>query len=80
MNVALERIIVRLMLPNPLRFAGTDCRPLVDECADKTLNTCSENAICIDTRESYKCQCKEGFLDQDELRNPGRICQKGLFC
>uniref|UniRef100_A0A9J2QCB0 EGF-like domain-containing protein n=1 Tax=Ascaris lumbricoides TaxID=6252 RepID=A0A9J2QCB0_ASCLU len=62
--------------PNPLRFAGTDCRPLVDECADKTLNTCSENAICIDTRESYKCQCKEGFLDQDELRNPGRICQK----
>uniref|UniRef100_A0A915AKQ6 Transmembrane cell adhesion receptor mua-3 n=1 Tax=Parascaris univalens TaxID=6257 RepID=A0A915AKQ6_PARUN len=62
--------------PNPLRFAGTDCRPLVDECADKTLNTCSENATCIDTRESYKCQCKEGFLDQDELRNPGRVCQK----
>ncbi|VDM42590.1 unnamed protein product [Toxocara canis] len=62
--------------PNPLRFAGTDCRALVDECADKTLNTCSENAICVDTRESYKCQCKEGFIDQDELRNPGRNCQK----
>uniref|UniRef100_A0A0M3J197 EGF-like domain protein n=1 Tax=Anisakis simplex TaxID=6269 RepID=A0A0M3J197_ANISI len=62
--------------PNPNHFAGTDCRALVNECADKTLNTCSENAFCIDTREGYKCQCKEGFMDDDELRNPGRNCKK----
>ncbi|VDK67366.1 unnamed protein product [Anisakis simplex] len=49
---------------------------MVNECADKTLNTCSENAFCIDTREGYKCQCKEGFMDDDELRNPGRNCKK----
>lgn len=29
-----------------------------------------------DTRDSYKCQCKEGFVDRDELRNPGRDCRK----
>ncbi|KAM3722540.1 Transmembrane matrix receptor [Dirofilaria immitis] len=62
--------------PNPQYFGGTNCKPLVDECADKSLNTCSENAICIDTMESYKCQCKEGFIDHDELRNPGRICEQ----
>ncbi|VDM15710.1 unnamed protein product [Wuchereria bancrofti] len=26
--------------------------------------------------DGYKCQCKDGFIDRDELRNPGRICQK----
>uniref|UniRef100_A0A915PRP0 Uncharacterized protein n=1 Tax=Setaria digitata TaxID=48799 RepID=A0A915PRP0_9BILA len=65
--------------PNPQHFGGTYCKPLVDECANKSLNTCSENAICVDTMESYKCQCKEGFIDHDELRNPGRICEKGTF-
>ncbi|VDN07984.1 unnamed protein product [Thelazia callipaeda] len=62
--------------PNPQYFGGTICKPFVDECADKSLNTCSENAVCIDTKESYKCQCKQGFIDHDELRNPGRICEK----
>ncbi|VBB34344.1 unnamed protein product, partial [Acanthocheilonema viteae] len=58
--------------PNPQYFGGTYCKPLVNECANKSLNTCSKNAICIDTTESYKCQCKDGFIDHDELRNPGR--------
>uniref|UniRef100_A0A1I7VU29 Transmembrane matrix receptor MUP-4 n=1 Tax=Loa loa TaxID=7209 RepID=A0A1I7VU29_LOALO len=67
--------------PNPQHFGGTYCKPLVDECANRSLNTCSKNAICIDTMESYKCQCKEGFIDHDELRNPGRICeQANRFC
>ncbi|KAK5980917.1 hypothetical protein GCK32_013403, partial [Trichostrongylus colubriformis] len=29
-----------------------------------------------DTRDAYKCQCKEGYVDHDELRNPGRDCRK----
>lgn len=62
--------------PNPQQFGGTTCNPLVNECADKTLNTCSENAICTDTRESYTCLCKIGFVDQHELTNPGRVCTK----
>ena len=24
-------------------------------------NTCDENAICINTYGSYKCQCKDGY-------------------
>ncbi|CAG9540270.1 unnamed protein product [Cercopithifilaria johnstoni] len=62
--------------PNPQYFGGTNCKPLVDECANRSLNTCSKNAICIDTMESYKCQCKKGFIDHDEFRNPGRICEE----
>ncbi|KAK6054421.1 EGF-like domain protein [Cooperia oncophora] len=62
--------------PNMKVFAGLDCRPLVDECASKTTNNCHEHAICIDTRDAYKCQCKEGYVDHDELRNPGRDCRK----
>ncbi|KAK0416294.1 hypothetical protein QR680_012402 [Steinernema hermaphroditum] len=62
--------------PNPQQFGGVDCRALVDECANPSLNNCHPNARCIDTRDGYTCQCKEGFLDQDELRNPGRDCRK----
>ncbi|RCN51669.1 EGF-like domain protein [Ancylostoma caninum] len=62
--------------PNIHVFAGLECRALVDECASKTTNTCHEHAICIDTRDAYKCQCKEGYVDHDELRNPGRDCRK----
>lgn len=65
--------------PNPQHFGGTHCKPLIDECANKSLNTCSKNAICIDTMDSYKCQCKDGFIDHDELRNPGRICEEGIM-
>ncbi|CAD6188433.1 unnamed protein product [Caenorhabditis auriculariae] len=62
--------------PNPSAFGGVDCRALIDECAIPGGNTCHQNAICIDTRDSYKCQCKEGYVDHDELRNPGRDCRK----
>ncbi|VDM23250.1 unnamed protein product [Wuchereria bancrofti] len=62
--------------PNPQHFGGTNCKPIINECADDSLNNCNNNAICIDTMDGYKCQCKDGFIDRDELRNPGRICQK----
>ncbi|CAB3402805.1 unnamed protein product [Caenorhabditis bovis] len=62
--------------PNPNAFGGIDCRALVNECLIPGGHTCHEHAICIDTRDSYKCQCKEGYVDHNELRNPGRDCRK----
>uniref|UniRef100_A0A914WTS8 EGF-like domain-containing protein n=1 Tax=Plectus sambesii TaxID=2011161 RepID=A0A914WTS8_9BILA len=62
--------------PNPSRFGGVVCQEVVNECANPSLNTCHKDALCIDTTESYKCVCKAGFIDMDELRNPGRNCQK----
>ena len=32
----------------------------IDECDEKS-DKCSKNATCIDTKGSYKCQCKHGF-------------------
>lgn len=55
------------------------CKQKVDECARKDLNTCHEDAVCIDTDDSYKCVCKHDFIDLDDLRNPGQHCQKKNF-
>lgn len=49
----------------------------MNECLNQALNTCHKDAICIDTVDSYKCICKNGYIDLDELRNPGRQCKKG---
>lgn len=62
--------------PNPQNTPGVICKQLINECASPGLNNCDTNAICVDTAESYKCICKAGFTDLDELRNPGRHCQK----
>jgi hypothetical protein len=62
--------------PNPHIAAGLVCKKLIDECSRPELNTCHSDAICVDTTDSYKCLCKAGFTDLDELRNPGRQCQK----
>uniref|UniRef100_A0A183D1V9 EGF-like domain-containing protein n=1 Tax=Gongylonema pulchrum TaxID=637853 RepID=A0A183D1V9_9BILA len=63
--------------PNPHSFGGIVCKQVVNECQNPSLNTCHKDAICIDTADSYKCICKTGYTDLDELRNPGRNCQKG---
>uniref|UniRef100_A0A0M3IQP5 VWFA domain-containing protein n=1 Tax=Ascaris lumbricoides TaxID=6252 RepID=A0A0M3IQP5_ASCLU len=38
---------------------------------------CDRSAICSNTFDSYKCQCKPGYLDvsPDPVRLPGRKCQ-----
>ena len=33
----------------------------IDECADSSMNNCSENANCTDTIGSYECSCVEGY-------------------
>ena len=37
---------------------------------------CSKLASCVDTLEGYKCICNADTTDLDELRNPGRRCEK----
>uniref|UniRef100_A0A913I4D2 EGF-like domain-containing protein n=1 Tax=Strongyloides stercoralis TaxID=6248 RepID=A0A913I4D2_STRER len=62
--------------PNPLINSGIICKPLINECEKSYLNTCHQDAFCIDTSDSYKCICKSGYEDMDPLRNPGRKCYK----
>ncbi|EFO13023.1 hypothetical protein LOAG_15508, partial [Loa loa] len=53
-----------------------------NECLDRTLNTCDENADCIDTPDSYTCQCYAGFVDVSSSANlqPGRVCTVQTTC
>lgn len=51
---------------------------MANECFEKRMNDCSDNAKCTDTLESYTCQCKDGFIDlSTDKQKPGRICKKG---
>ncbi|KAI1731796.1 calcium-binding EGF domain-containing protein [Ditylenchus destructor] len=59
--------------PDPINKPGRICSALIDECA-KSMHHCMFFAKY--TTESYKCICKHGFQDLDELRNPGRHCEK----
>ena len=43
----------------------------VDECANFSLNNCSENANCTDTIGSYECVCVEGYTGN------GMFCEGG---
>eukprot|EP00756_Hemistasia_phaeocysticola_P033178 Hpha_TRINITY_DN16452_c0_g3::TRINITY_DN16452_c0_g3_i1::g.161318::m.161318 len=36
-------------------------KPLINECANGTLNDCLKDANCIDTPSGYECHCKVGF-------------------
>lgn len=53
-----------------------------NECLDKALNTCDENADCIDTPDSYTCQCFTGYVDVSSNANlpPGRVCTVQTSC
>ncbi|XP_071489356.1 hyalin-like [Diadema antillarum] len=44
-----------------------------DECSNDVDN-CHDNATCVNTKGTFTCQCREGYLDLDP-RNPGRSCQ-----
>lgn len=46
----------------------------MNECLDVKLNSCDENADCIDTPDGYTCQCFAGFVDVSSSANlpPGR--------
>ncbi|KFD62989.1 hypothetical protein M514_03614 [Trichuris suis] len=64
--------------PNVQQASGIVCKQKVNECADKRLNNCSENAVCTDTDTGYLCHCKSGFRDLSPLQLPGRKCVQDI--
>jgi len=34
----------------------------IDECLTKDTNNCHQNAVCINTEGSYRCECSSGFI------------------
>ncbi|KAK6027850.1 EGF-like domain protein, partial [Ostertagia ostertagi] len=47
----------------------------INECEHQRLNTCGQNAECIDLAEGYTCQCRSGFADVSPAGQPGRLCK-----
>ncbi len=58
---------------------GRRCANSTNECASPTLNTCDNNADCIDTLDSYECVCIRGHVDVSSSAHlpPGRVCVVG---
>lgn len=61
---------------------GRQCTNSNNECSEKSLNTCDENADCVDTPDGYTCQCYGGFVDVSSNANlpPGRVCTVQTTC
>ncbi|KAI3415661.1 hypothetical protein GPALN_005254 [Globodera pallida] len=61
---------------------GRKCVNSSNECAERSLNTCDENADCIDTPQGYSCQCYSGYVDVSSNAHlpPGRVCTVQTSC
>ncbi|KAL9953464.1 hypothetical protein ACROYT_G040886 [Oculina patagonica] len=69
----------------PAGFTGQDCSD-IDECAEGT-HSCDANAECINTKGSYNCTCKPGYLgdgrkceDVDECTTGTHNCTDDDLC
>lgn len=54
-----------------LVFSAFGSNPDIDECATSSETPCAH--ICINTLGSYRCECREGYVQEDD----GRTCTKG---
>ncbi|XP_022809519.1 neurogenic locus notch homolog protein 2-like, partial [Stylophora pistillata] len=57
----------------PTGFKGPNCKKDIDECATET-HSCNANAVCSNTKGSYKCSCKPGYFGD------GKICTMLSTC
>uniref|UniRef100_A0A915K0L1 Uncharacterized protein n=1 Tax=Romanomermis culicivorax TaxID=13658 RepID=A0A915K0L1_ROMCU len=65
------------MSPDPVNRPGRICHFNVDECQNSNLNSCDQNAKCVDEPFGYHCECNTGFLDISPTPTiPGRACKK----
>lgn len=64
-----------IILPSKHRFCLG-----INECAESK-HDCSPNADCIDTPESFRCKCRNDFVDEspDQQNRPGRVCRPQLL-
>ncbi|KIH55926.1 EGF-like domain protein [Ancylostoma duodenale] len=69
------------LVPRPPQGTMLYSNPALDwlfrynECADPKDNDCDDNADCIDTDDSYICQCRPGFFDENtDPQKTGRVC------
>lgn len=62
------------------RLPGRRCIEAVNECSVKSLNDCSEFALCEDAKEGYVCSCRPGYVDASPnvTHYPGRVCRKPI--
>lgn len=69
-------MVLKNKIRSSLRFSASN------ECIDKRLNSCDENADCIDTPDAYTCQCIPGYVDVSSSANllPGRVCTVQTTC
>ncbi|KAI6183966.1 hypothetical protein M3Y97_00545400 [Aphelenchoides bicaudatus] len=61
---------------------GRICTIKTNECLDQRLNTCDENADCLDTNDGYNCLCYPGYIDVSSSANlpAGRVCTIATSC
>ncbi|XP_074634355.1 multiple epidermal growth factor-like domains protein 8 isoform X4 [Acropora palmata] len=57
-------------------WASTWC-PLEDECRNGRHQCDLTTQVCVDTPESYKCECKEGYSDAARAGTCEPVCSKG---
>lgn len=57
-------------------WASTLC-PLEDECRNGRHQCDLTTQVCVDTPESYKCDCKEGYSDAARAGTCEPVCSKG---
>lgn len=53
-----------------------------NQCSDKSLNSCDENADCVQLPDGYTCKCFAGYVDVSSNANlpPGRVCTLSTAC
>uniref|UniRef100_A0A183D647 EGF-like domain-containing protein n=1 Tax=Gongylonema pulchrum TaxID=637853 RepID=A0A183D647_9BILA len=63
---------------NAFRFKDGTCR-FYAACVGE--NDCDKNAVCANAFDTYKCQCRPGYIDisPDPERKPGRVCKECWF-
>ena len=66
---------------------GSQCVD-IDECADTTLNTCTDNSTCMNTGGGFTCPCNGGYTGDgktactnvDECTNGTAVCDANATC
>uniref|UniRef100_A0A0N4ZF68 Transmembrane matrix receptor MUP-4 n=1 Tax=Parastrongyloides trichosuri TaxID=131310 RepID=A0A0N4ZF68_PARTI len=61
---------------------GRKCSAEGNECSSKDLNSCDENADCVQKADGYTCVCAKGYADVSASAKllPGRVCTLQTTC